>query len=110
MPVGVFHGGQANAGSGLILYHALGAGPAMVGGNVAVILAGVALLRSHAPRPFGSRSVALGAIGAVSPVTLRVDSPSTTAELLSDGVRERGAVYPIRTLAESGRPDIRHRP
>ncbi|WP_223359154.1 DUF998 domain-containing protein [Leifsonia sp. ZF2019] len=92
--VGLFPGSQANADSGLIVFHVLGAAMAIIGGNAAVVVAGVTLLR-QGPRWLGSTSIALGVVGIVGLVMLLVDSTSSTIDLLPDGVWERMAVYTI---------------
>jgi hypothetical membrane protein len=93
--VGLFHGSQTNADNGLIVFHFTGAVLAIVGGNVAAILAGVAIVRSRVSRPLGVASVVLGILGLVSLVMLQVDSSSTVLNLLPDGVWERASVYTI---------------
>ncbi|MEH3089004.1 MAG: DUF998 domain-containing protein [Microbacterium arborescens] len=92
--VGVFSGSQANVDNGLAVFHVLGAGMAIIAGNLAVIVAGIALLRSG-PRWLGTASVVLGVAGLIGLVGLLVDSNSTAIDLLPDGVWERAAVYSI---------------
>lgn len=92
--VGVFSGSQTNVDNGLAAFHVVGAGMAIIAGNLAVIVAGFALLRER-PRWLGTASVALGIVGLIGLVGLLVDSNSTVIDLLPDGVWERAAVYSI---------------
>jgi hypothetical membrane protein len=92
--VGVFPGSQTNADNGLIVFHGLGAGMAIIAGNAAAIVAGFTL-RRHSPRWLGSASITLGIVGLVGLVMLLVDSNSPTITLLPDGAWERLAVYAI---------------
>jgi hypothetical membrane protein len=97
--VGLFHGSQESADNGLAALHVGGAGMAIIGGNLAVITAGVSARRSsHRSLPaslYAPASVALGAIGLVSLLMLQIDSSSTAITLLADGTWERLAVYPV---------------
>ncbi len=74
--------------------HGVGAAMAIVGGNLAVITAGVVVRRSAPPRGFPVVSTVLGAAGLTSLVVLLVGS-SAGGPLLGVGVWERGAVYTI---------------
>jgi hypothetical membrane protein len=83
--VGTFHSGM----HGPVAPHLVGAGLAIIGGNVAVLLAGVAAHRTGMARNYSRASVALGVIGLACLVVL------TTLPVGLVGLVERGAVYPI---------------
>jgi hypothetical protein len=69
-------------------WHGVGAAMAILGGNVAVILAGRAALRSGAPPSYGWISLAIGAFGLLCVSALVLGgSPA--------GLIERGSVYSI---------------
>ena len=73
--------------------HVVGAGLAIIGGNVAVVLGGLGSRSLGAPRMFRAVSVALGAFGLVCLAVLVVDGADGAT--LPVGLVERGAVYPI---------------
>jgi hypothetical membrane protein len=92
--VGVFHGSQVNAESGLLLLHVLGAALAIVTGNVTAILIGSGSRHAGAPSWYRVASIALGIVGLVSLVMLIVTG-STSLVTLPEAVWERGSVYTI---------------
>ena len=91
--VGTFRSGTPLA-AGDVNWHAVGAGMAIVGGNIAVIIAGLASRRIGAPRPYRLASVAVGVIGLVCLLTLIIDG-ANGSRLLPVGLVERGSVYSI---------------
>jgi hypothetical membrane protein len=93
--VGLFHGSQESADNGLAALHVGGAGMAIIGGNLAVITAGIGARRSVGGSFYTPVSVSLGVVGLVSLVMLQIDSGSTAVDLLEDGVWERLAVYTV---------------
>lgn len=92
--VGLFPGSPTNADNGLILLHVLGAAMAIIGGNTAVIIAGLRL-RHARPRWLGTASITLGLVGLAGLAMLVIDSNSVAFDLLPDGVWERLSVYAI---------------
>jgi hypothetical membrane protein len=74
--------------------HATGAALAILGGNLAVIVAGVGSRRIHAPSAYRRASVAVGAFGIACLLTLVIDGANGSRDL-PVGVVERGAVYSI---------------
>jgi hypothetical membrane protein len=95
--VAVFHSSsQANL-DGTIQLHVLGANLAIVGGNLALIVAGLGAGRVGASRGFRVFTVAWGVIGLLCALMLFVDTHSTELNLLPDGTWERLAVYPLMT-------------
>jgi hypothetical membrane protein len=74
-------------------WHVIGAGLAIVGGNIAVIVAGFAGGRFGA-HSYGLASVVIGVIGIACLLALVIDG-ATGSRLLPVGVVERGAVYSI---------------
>ena len=88
--VGLFHGAAQNVGDGTARFHVVGAGLAIVGGNVALIVAGLNARRVGASGVYCVASIALGTVGLVSLITLQAGDPFDIP-----GVWERGAVYAI---------------
>ncbi len=74
--------------------HVVGAGLAIVGGNVAVIIAGLGSRRLGAARAYSVSSVAIGVIGVACLAALIADGADGT-RLLPVGIVERGSVYSI---------------
>lgn len=77
------------------LVHFAGAFAAIVGGNLAVITAGVVLLRGTRFRAAGLVSVTLGILGLICGGLLLCDSVFNADVPFGDGVWERVAVYTI---------------
>ena len=71
-----------------------GAGMAIIGGNIAVIIAGIGSRRIGAPRSYRRVSVVIGAVGIACLLTLIIDG-ANGSRALPVGVVERGAVYTI---------------
>jgi len=94
--VGTFHSSAQTIALGPISLHVLGAGLAIIGGNAAIIVAGLNARRLGAASGYGTASVLLGALGLACLLTLQAGAPF---DLL--GLWERGAVYSI-TLWEIG--------
>jgi hypothetical membrane protein len=92
--VGLVHGSPANAENGSAVFHVVGAGLAIIGGNLAAIVAGAGV-RRHAPSAYPTISIALGAVGLLGLVMLRIDASTTGIDLLPDGTWERIAVYTV---------------
>jgi hypothetical membrane protein len=86
--VGTFHSGMPQQA---VNWHVIGAGMAIVGGNLAVILAGRGSPRVGASRAYGCASTVIGVVGITSLVALILDSSRTVPA----GVLERGSVYSI---------------
>lgn len=84
--VGTFPSGTAQAH-----WHVVGAGLAIVGGNVAVIAGGVGSHVLGAPREFSWAGIALGSLGIASLLVLIADG----SRVLPPGLVERASVYPI---------------
>lgn len=74
--------------------HATGAAMAILGGNIAVIIAGIGGGRIGAPSGYRRASVAIGVIGIACLLTLVIDGADGT-RALPVGVVERGSVYSI---------------
>ena len=87
--VGTFQSGTPNAH-----WHVIGAGLAIVGGNVALITAGIAGRAVRAPTWFRRASVTLGGFGLVCLIALITDG-ANGSRALPAGMVERGSVYPI---------------
>lgn len=87
--VGTFHSGMPPQA---INWHVIGAGLAIVGGNIAVVLAGIGSRRVGAPRAYAGASIAIGVAGLVSLAALLV---SGTTGPVPAGILERGSVYSI---------------
>jgi hypothetical membrane protein len=92
--VGLVHGSQASADDGSAVFHVVGAALAIIGGNLAAIVAGVGA-RATAPSIYSPISIMLGAVGLIALVMLRVDAGTTSIDLLPDGTWERIAVYTV---------------
>jgi hypothetical membrane protein len=91
--VATFRSGAVDSG-GHAGWHVLGAGMAIVGGNVAAIIAGLGSRRLGASRRYRLVSVAIGAVGLACLVVLIIDG-ADGSRLLPVGLVERGAVYSI---------------
>ena len=87
--VGVYPSGGAAAH-----VHVAGATAAIVAGNLAVLTAGVGLLRRRRFRALGSASVALGAAGLICAGVL-LSGSVFGAPVFGDGDWERAAIYSI---------------
>jgi hypothetical membrane protein len=74
--------------------HTVGAGLAIVGGNVALIIAGLGGRQVGASWGYRKASLVLGVIGIASLLTLIIDGANGT-RVLPVGVVERGSVYSI---------------
>lgn len=92
--VGLFRSGTAEAAAIHGHWHVIGAGLALVGGNVAAVIAGIGSRRMGAPRGYRRASVAFGAMGIACLLALIVDG-AIGSRVIFVGVVERGAVYPI---------------
>ncbi len=88
--IGVVPGSSESVASGAIGLHVLGAGLAIVGGNLASVTAGVTGGRFGFPRGYRIFSALAGAVGILSVVALQLDLGG-----LPDGVWERASVYAI---------------
>jgi hypothetical membrane protein len=88
--VGLIHGSAASDASGIGGMHVVGAGLAIISGNVASIVAGLGSRRLGAPRAFRVASVALGVVGLLALALLQSLGGSTI-----DGIWERGSVYTV---------------
>jgi hypothetical membrane protein len=75
-----------SAAPGTVALHLSGAALAILGGNIAIIIAGAGGRRLGAPRGYARASAVLGVIGIACAVTLLV---------VPNGAIERGSVYPI---------------
>jgi hypothetical membrane protein len=91
--VGTFRNGAAVATSH-INWHVIGAGMAIIGGNTAVIIAGIVTRRFGAPRSYRRASVLIGVVGIGCLLVLVIDGVNGS-RLLPVGVLERGSVYSI---------------
>lgn len=87
--VGAFPSGSDHAH-----WHVLGAGMAIIGGNIAVIVAGISGNAFGATPVFRWASIGLGATGLACLAVLIIDGASGS-RVLPAGLVERGAVYPI---------------
>ena len=87
--VGTFHSSTPDA-----RWHVVGAGLAIVGGNVALIAAGFAGRGLQAPSWARRASFVLGGFGLLCLATLIVDG-ANGSRVLPVGLVERGSVYPI---------------
>jgi hypothetical membrane protein len=92
--VGLIHGSAASDENGTAVFHVAGAGLAIIGGNLASIIAGVGA-RKRAPTAYSLISITLGAVGLIGLVMLRVDAATTSIDILADGTWERIAVYTV---------------
>jgi hypothetical membrane protein len=91
--VATFRSGAVDP-SGHADWHVIGAGMAIVGGNVAVIIAGLGSRRLGASGSYRLVSVAIGALGLACLLALIIDG-ATGSRLLPAGLMERGGVYSI---------------
>ncbi|PRC42458.1 DUF998 domain-containing protein [Mycobacterium sp. ITM-2017-0098] len=87
--VGTFPSGSEHAN-----VHVLGAAMAIVGGNVAAIVAGLGGRAFGATPAFRGASIGLGVTGIACLTVLIIDG-ANGSRLLPAGLVERGAVYPI---------------
>jgi hypothetical membrane protein len=88
-------GGAATDAGGGSRLHVVGAVLAIVGGNAAV-LAGSRFVRdAGGAQWYRTVSVAVGALGLLCLLMLRVDSSTSAFDILASGVWERGSVYSI---------------
>jgi hypothetical membrane protein len=94
--VGTFHSSAQTVTVGPISLHVLGAGFAIIGGNAAIIVAGLNARRLGATKGYGTASVTLGTLGLLC---LAILQAGPSFNLI--GLWERGAVYSI-TLWEIG--------
>jgi hypothetical membrane protein len=92
--VGLIHGSQANAENGTAVFHVVGAALAIIGGNLAAIVAGVGL-RGYTPPAYSAISMTLGVVGLIGLVMLQVDARIAGVDILPDGTWERIAVYTV---------------
>ena len=90
--VGLFPSGGTGAQA---LVHVVGATAAIVGGNLAVLCAGVVLLRHSRFRILGVSAVTLGLVGLIAGALLVFNSVLDTRLVLDDGAWERAAIYTI---------------
>ncbi len=91
--VGAFRSGGVEV-SDTSHWHVIGAGMAIVGGNVAVIIAGLGSRRLGAPQTYRLVSVAVGVVGLACLLALIIDG-ANGARVLPVGLVERGSVYTI---------------
>lgn len=75
-------------------WHVVGAGLAIVGGNVAVIIAGIGSRRFGASASYRAASIVIGVVGIAFLAALIIDGANGT-RLFPVGVLERGSVYSI---------------
>jgi hypothetical membrane protein len=75
-------------------WHVIGAGLAIVGGNVAVVIAGIGSRRLGASRRYSSASIVIGAVGLACLAALIIDG-GNGSRAIPVGVLERGSVYSI---------------
>ena len=87
--IAIVHSGSREVAAGTYHWHALGAGMAIVGGNVAILVSARALRRLGAPSAYCAASVAIGLFGLASLAVLLVGG------ILPEGLAERGSVYAI---------------
>jgi hypothetical membrane protein len=90
MLVGVFHGSTAATANGTVTFHYLGAFMAILGGNMAAIVAGCQWKRLEMPRWYGRMSIVLGFLGIACGVVL-----GTSIGRIPSGICERASVYTI---------------
>ncbi len=88
--VGIFHSAAQAAAGGTAHVHMVGAGLAILGGNAALIVAGLNARRTGASVGYCAASVVIGTAGLVSVIILQTGAPFAIP-----GVWERGAVYSI---------------
>jgi hypothetical membrane protein len=75
-------------------WHVIGAGLAIVGGNVAVVIAGIEGRRLGASRRYSRASIVIGAVGLACLTALIIDG-ANGSRVIPVGVLERGSVYSI---------------
>lgn len=90
--VGLVNGNQENVTAGLAIYHSGGAMLAIIGGNLAIMVAGASVLRDFLPRWVPRTSMWLGFVGLGSLVVLIAVTPSLWEYA---PIFERGAVYTV---------------
>ncbi len=88
--VGIVHSSAQTAADGTAHFHVIGAGLAIIGGNAALIVAGLNARRVGASVGYCAASVSLGTAGLVSVILLQTGAPFAVP-----GAWERGAVYSI---------------
>ena len=88
--VGIFHSSAQTVAVGPVSLHVLGAGLSIVGGNAAIIVAGLNARRVGAANGYCTASVALGTLGLLCLAILQAGAPFNLI-----GLWERGAVYSI---------------
>jgi len=88
--VGTFHGSAQAAADGTSRLHVLGAGMSIVGGNIAIIIAGRHARRLGASDSYCTASVVIGTLGLVCLLMLQTANPFGIT-----GAWERGSVYSI---------------
>jgi hypothetical membrane protein len=84
--VGIFRSGVPT--------HVIGAGMAIVGGNIAAVIAGLGSRRIGASMSYRVASVAVGVLGIACLLVLVIDG-ANGSRLLPAGLVERGSVYSI---------------
>jgi hypothetical membrane protein len=82
------------SGSDRAAWHIAGAALAILGGNVAVIIAGLGGRRVGAPSALRWTSIGLGSVGIACLIVLIIDG-ANGSRVLPAGLVERGAVYSI---------------
>ncbi|GAA1749257.1 hypothetical protein GCM10009710_31600 [Aeromicrobium alkaliterrae] len=97
--VGLVHSGTTSADTSYGFLHGVGAGMAIVGGNLTIVVVGLSLRRAPAERSLGTVCLLLGVVGLLAVTALLVDGGSSSVDVLPDGVWERISVYTI-TAAE----------
>ncbi len=90
--VGLFPSGGADTQA---LVHVVGATGAIVGGNLAVLCAGVVFLRRSPLRAIGASGATLGVVGLIAGTLLLFNSMLDARLLFDDGTWERVAIYTI---------------
>jgi hypothetical membrane protein len=75
-------------------WHVAGAGLAIIGGNVAVVIAGIGSRRLGASRRYSSASIVIGAVG-LACLTALIINGANGSRVIPVGVLERGSVYSI---------------
>jgi hypothetical membrane protein len=91
--VGTVHSGPREVAASVQHIHVIGAGMAIVGGNIALIAAAVASRRFGAPA-YRRASMVLGAFGLLAIAALEIDALGHVP-VLPAGLLERASVYPI---------------
>ncbi len=88
--IAIFHSGAREVENGLILWHMIGAGLSILGGNLVVMSSGFALRPLGLPRFYRPAGIALGLFGLASISWLMVGP-----KIIPDGLVERASVYTI---------------